>query len=95
MLLESGFTEAGLGKGDFGQARASAERLLETTADFGAYLAGAGMDAIARVAMSQHDSQRAHVCITNALTAMEAMKFRWLNVACMVLHSMRSAHRRC
>jgi hypothetical protein len=72
MLLESGFTEAWLGKGDLGQARVSAERFLEVTQQTSEHTWQAlAWNAIARVAMAQHDSQRAQVCITNALTAME------------------------
>jgi tetratricopeptide (TPR) repeat protein len=72
MLLESGFTEAWLGKGDLGQARVGAERFLEVTQQTSEHTWQAlAWDAIARVAMAQHDSQRAQVCITNALTAME------------------------
>ena len=72
MLLESGFTEAWLGKGDLGQARVSAERFLEVTQQTSEHTWQAlAWDAIARVAMAQHDSQRAQVCTTNALTAME------------------------
>jgi hypothetical protein len=72
MLLESGFTAAWLGKGELGQARVSAERFLEVTQQTSEHTWQAlAWDAIARVAMAQHDSQSAQVCIINALTAMD------------------------
>ena len=72
MLLESGFTEAWLGKGDLGQARVSAERFLEVTQQTSEHTWQAlAWDAIARVAVAELDAQRTQVCITNALTAME------------------------
>jgi hypothetical protein len=38
--------------------------------------------------MAQHESQRARVCITNALTAMEGYEVtQWLTGACMSLLS--------
>ena len=72
MLLESGFTEAWLGKRDLGQARMSAERFLEVTQQTSEHTWQAlAWDAIARVAVAELDAQRTQVCITNALRAME------------------------
>jgi hypothetical protein len=75
MLLESGFTEAWLGKGDLGQARVSAERFLEVTQQTSEHTWQAlAWDAIARVAMAERDAQRTQKCISRALSAIDAFE---------------------
>jgi DNA-binding winged helix-turn-helix (wHTH) protein/tetratricopeptide (TPR) repeat protein len=75
MLLESGFTEAWLGKGDLGQARVSAERFLEVTQQTSEHTWQAlAWDAIARVAMAERDAQRTHDCISSALSAIDGFE---------------------
>lgn len=72
IMLESGFTELWLAKGDLAQARAAADRFLAATQKTAEHTWRAlAWETNARVAMAQLDSQRALVCITNALTAME------------------------
>jgi hypothetical protein len=75
MLLESGFTEAWLGKGDLGQARVSAERFLEVTQQTSEHTWQAlAWDAIARVAMVELDAQRTQNCISRALSAIDGFE---------------------
>ena len=75
MLLESGFTEAWLGKGDLGQARVSAERFLEVTQQTSEHTWQAlAWDAIARVAMVELDVQRTQNCISRALSAIDGFE---------------------
>jgi DNA-binding winged helix-turn-helix (wHTH) protein/tetratricopeptide (TPR) repeat protein len=75
MLLESGFTEAWLGKGDLGQARVSAERFLEVTQQTSEHTWQAlAWDAIARVAMAELDAQRTQNCISKALSAIDGFE---------------------
>jgi predicted ATPase len=72
IMLESGLTELWLAKGDLVQARAAAGRFLEGAQKTAEHTWQAkAWETNARVAMAQHDSQRAQVCIANALTAME------------------------
>jgi DNA-binding winged helix-turn-helix (wHTH) protein/tetratricopeptide (TPR) repeat protein len=75
MLLESAFTEAWLGKGDFGQARVNAERFLEVTQQTSEHTWQAlAWDAIARVAMAERDAQRTRDCISSALSAIDGFE---------------------
>jgi hypothetical protein len=75
MLLESGFTDAWLGKGDLGQARVSAERFLEVTQQTSEHTWQAlAWDAIARVAMAELDAQRTQNCISKALSAIDGFE---------------------
>jgi DNA-binding winged helix-turn-helix (wHTH) protein len=72
IMLDSGFTELWLAKGDLAQAQAAAGRFLEGAQKTAEHTWQArAWETNARVAVAQNDSQRAQVCITNALSAME------------------------
>ena len=75
MQLQSSLTELWLAKGDLKQARTEAERFLEVTLVTAERTWQAlAWEANARVAMAQRDLERAHECITNALSTMEGFE---------------------
>ncbi len=70
--LQSSLTELWLAKGDLNQARTEAERFLEVTlATAERTWQALAWEANTRVAMAQRDFERAHECITKALSTIE------------------------
>ena len=75
MQLQSSLTELWLAKGDLKQARTEAERFLEVAlATAERTWQALAWEANALVAMAQRDLERAHECITKALSTMEGFK---------------------
>jgi DNA-binding winged helix-turn-helix (wHTH) protein/tetratricopeptide (TPR) repeat protein len=75
MQCQSSLTELWLAKGDLKQARTEAERFLEVTlATAERTWQALAWEANARVAMAQRDFDRAHECITNAVSTMEGFE---------------------
>src|SRR5208282_3073581 len=75
MQLQSSLTEMWLAKGDLKQARIEAERFLEVTlATAERTWQALAWEANTRVAIAQRDFERAHECITKALSTMEGFE---------------------
>ena len=75
MQLQSSLTELWQAKGDLKQARTEAERFLEVTlATAERTWQALAWEANALVAMAQRDLERAHECITKALSMMEGFE---------------------
>src|SRR5271166_1794775 len=73
--LQSTLTELWLAKGDLNQARTEAERFLEVTlATAERTWQALAWEANTRVAIAQRDFERAHECITKALSTMEGFE---------------------
>jgi tetratricopeptide (TPR) repeat protein len=75
MQLQSGLTELWLAKGDLKQARTEAEWFLQVTlATAERTWRALAWEANARVAIAQRDFERAHDCVTKALSTMEGFE---------------------
>src|SRR5260370_12206485 len=75
MPLQSGLTELWLAKGDLKQAQVEAERFLEVTqATAERTWQALAWEASARVAMAQHNLDRAHDCLAHASATLEGFE---------------------